>query len=166
MWLSYKSLKQWRADTQRKAVLVFIDGTICDDRHRLYLYDTEEFNNVEHVLKDTAVPGSVECLKELSEYYEIIYIGARSEDRKELTVKWLINNGFPCGEVYLAEEQKERLAIAGELSKTYNIAAGIGDRWDDNELHLHLGCLSIILEEYAGNWDTVRKYLLRSGIGM
>jgi len=37
---------------------------------------------------------------------------------------------------------------------------GIGDRWDDNELHLEIGCLRIIVKEHAGNWDTVRKYLL------
>ena len=37
--------------------------------------------------------------------------------------------------------------------------AGIGDRWDDNELHLELDCQSFILQEWEPNWDTVRKYL-------
>ncbi len=31
------------------------------------------------------------------------------------------------------------------------MVTGIGDRWDDNELHLQIGCMSIILEEYKGS---------------
>jgi hypothetical protein len=50
-----------------------------------------------------------------------------------------------------------------KLRDSFDFAAGIGDRWDDNELHLELGCLSIILQEHAGNWATVRKYLLGGG---
>jgi len=47
-----------------------------------------------------------------------------------------------------------------ELQKQYDFEAGIGDRWDDNELHLEIGCLSVILKEFEGNWDIVSKYLL------
>ena len=145
-----------------KAILVFIDGTICDDRHRLHLYGTSDFNKAENILNDTAVIGSIECLNELHERFNIVYIGARSAQMKEITLKWIIKTGFPEGEVYLSEKQKGRFEIAKALSKKYNIAAGIGDRWDDNELHLEIGCMSIILEEYNGNWDTVRRYLLNS----
>lgn len=146
-----------------KEVLIFIDGTICDDRLRFHLYDTPNFiNKDEDIFNDTAVIGSIECLKELNEYYNIIYIGARSEQMNEITLKWIIQTGFPKGKVYLAEDQNDRLKIAKSLSVKYNIVAGIGDRWDDNELHLEIGCMSIILEEFNGNWNTVRKYLLNS----
>jgi uncharacterized HAD superfamily protein len=143
-----------------KAILVFIDGTICDDRHRLHLYGTPDFNKDENILNDTAVIGSVECLNELHKQFNIIYIGARFKQMKEITLKWIIKTGFPNGEVYLSEKQEDRLEIAKVLSRKYNIVAGIGDRWDDNELHLQIGCMSIILEEYNGNWNIVRKYLL------
>jgi len=145
----------------KSSVLVFIDGTICDDRKRLYLYGTAEFNSAGNIMDDIAVAGSVECLKELHENYDIIYIGARSEDLKEITSEWLKKAGFPDGRVFLAECQEKRLEIVKALSGKYDIAAGIGDRWDDNELHLEIGCKSIILEEYKGNWDTVRKHLLK-----
>ena len=46
-------------------ILVFIDGTICDTRHRHHLYESPEFNNEEMILKDRAVPGSINCLQEL-----------------------------------------------------------------------------------------------------
>lgn len=146
-----------------ESVLVFIDGTICDDRHRLHLYGTPEFNRDEIVLNDAAVAGSVECLKELRKQFHIIYIGARPGRMREVTEKWLRKEGFPPGDVYLSEQQENRLQTARQLSEKYRIATGIGDRWDDNELHLEIGCLSIILEEYHGNWNTVRKYLFNCG---
>lgn len=142
-------------------ILVFIDGTICDDRHRLQLYGTSHFNQVENILNDISVIGSVECLNELHEHFNIIYIGARPEQMKEATLEWLIRTGFPNGQIYLSEKQEDRLKIAKALSKKYAIVAGIGDRWDDNELHLEIGCMSLILEEYKGNWNTVRKCLLK-----
>lgn len=60
----------------------------------------------------------------------------------------------------MAEYQEERVKLAIKLKHYFNFIAGIGDRWDDNELHLEIGCLSIILKEYEGNWDIVRKNLL------
>lgn len=31
------------------------------------------------------------------------------------------------------------------------------ERWDDNELHTEIGCLSIILQEFEGAWDAVAQ---------
>jgi len=50
--------------------------------------------------------------------------------------------------------------IVKNLKGKFDFAAGIGDRYDDNELHLELGCQSFILQEWCPNWDTVRRYLL------
>ncbi len=144
----------------KKSILVFIDGTICDDRHRVSLYGKPDFFSTQNILNDKAVNDSVQCLNELSKVFHIIYIGARPERTKIITLDWMTKSGFPLGDIYLSEEQEERLRIASELSKKHNIVAGIGDRWDDNELHLQIGCMSIILEEYNGNWNTVRKHLL------
>jgi uncharacterized HAD superfamily protein len=143
-----------------RAVLVFIDGTLCDDRHRLALYGTEEFYSQEQIMADAPALGSVDCMRSLSKKYRIIYMGARPPHTLALTAQWLHDCGFPEGKVYLAEKHQERMAIVLGSLKSEGIAAGIGDRWDDNELHLALGCLSIIVEEYKGNWNTVTKYLL------
>lgn len=144
-------------------IIVFIDGTICDTRHRHHLYESAEFNSDEMILKDSAVPGSIDCLQELASCNNIIYMGARDISLKAITEKWLKINGYPPGEIYLSEHQEERLHIVQSLKETNHIVAGIGDRWDDNELHLEIGCLSIILEEFKGNWNTVRKYLINKG---
>ena len=145
-----------------KAILVFIDGTICDARQRYSLgIATPEFYQREALLKDAAVPGSVQCLQELAQSYELVYIGARPNFTLPVTEEWLAQMGFPPGSVYLGETQAERLALVKDLCDRFDFIAGIGDRWDDNELHLEIGCLSIILQEHAGNWDRVPDRILK-----
>ena len=142
-----------------KSILVFIDGTICDDRQRLNLLGTDDFNLNENILKDIPVSGSVEFLNNVSKNYQIIYIGARLPQLLGVTVQWLKEQGFPDGKIYLAPTQNERIKIVQEELIKENITVGIGDRWDDNQLHLILGCKSIIVQEYHADWDFVEKYL-------
>ncbi|WMJ85603.1 hypothetical protein [Anaerocolumna sp. MB42-C2] len=141
------------------SILVFIDGTICDQRNRIHLADTPDFNTEDNILSDLPTNGSIECLRELSVKYKLIYIGARHNSYIDVTRKWLKKVGFPEGEVYLGDNQEERMKIVLELKDKNNFIAGIGDRWDDNELHLAIGCKSIILQEWEPNWDTVIKYI-------
>lgn len=142
-----------------KAVLVFLDGTVCDMRHRIPLMGQDEFFAEENILKDIPTNGSVEFMKELSQKYHLIYIGARPEKFEKITKKWLDRVGFPDGDVYLGKNQQERMNIVINIKDQFDFVAGIGDRWDDNELHLELGCQSFILKEWEPDWDIVRKYL-------
>jgi hypothetical protein len=138
-----------------KAILVFIDGTICDTRARHHLIGTPVFYQRDRLLQDQAVQGSVNCLNVLSQRYEIVYIGARPEAARSYTEEWLEKTGYPKGSLYLAGSQDGRLSLIKEMTEKFDIIAGIGDRWDDNELHSEIGCLSIILQEYEGKWETV-----------
>lgn len=158
--IRYSILKEeWERGCVRKCALIFIDGTICDDRHRLSLYGTSEFCKADNIMKDSPVAGSVKFLCELSKRYNLIYIGARTPDLYDITKRWLDENGFPDGELYLTATQAERLVLAANELKSKNIIVGIGDRWDDNQLHLELGCKSIIVKEYSGDWNNVMKHL-------
>ncbi|KYK35736.1 MAG: L-2-amino-thiazoline-4-carboxylic acid hydrolase [Theionarchaea archaeon] len=139
-----------------KAILVFIEGTICDTRPRHHLgIGTPEFYQREEMLKDRPVPGSVHCLQELAQHYTIVYLGARPASTLSYTEEWLEKKGFPKGPVYLGETHEERQALVRDFKDKFNFIAGIGDRWDDNEYHSLIGCLSIILEEFMGNWTAV-----------
>jgi hypothetical protein len=144
----------------RDCILVFIDGTICDLQHRHKLQGTADFEKESEIMKDKPVGDAVRCMNELHKLYDLVYIGARSENTVDITRKWLTANVFPDGLVVVGSNQKNRMSAVRALKNNIRFVAGIGDRWDDNELHLELGCLSIILEEYNCNWDTVRKYLL------
>jgi nitroreductase len=144
-----------------QAILVFIDGTICDASQRYHLgIGTPEFYQCEEMLQDAAVPGSVQCLQELAQRYELVYIGARPVCTLPYTEEWLSQSGFPMGYICLGETQTERLALVRKLREKFDFIAGIGDRWDDNELHLEIGCLSIILQEHAGDWVGVPQRIL------
>ena len=147
-----------------KAILVFLDGTVCNMRHRIRLRRLGDgvFHSDKNILKDTATAGSAECMRELAETYQLVYIGARPGQYVDITRKWLRHAGLPDGEVYLGQNQQERMRIVMDLKGKFDFAAGIGDRWDDNELHLELGCQSFILKEWEPNWDTVRKYLMKT----
>jgi len=144
-----------------KAILVFIDGTICNRSPTLHLMGTPEFYEREATLKDLAVPDSVQGLQELAQKYQIVYIGARPESALHYTKEWLQIMGFPEGPIYLRRTQEERLALVKDLRREFDFVAGIGDRWDDNELHLEIGCLSIILKEHEGNWNIVPQRILK-----
>ena len=151
-----------------KAILVFIDGTICDGRQRYHLADTPDFYQPQVMLADQAVPGSVQALQTLATRYQPVYIGARPEYTLPVTEQWLREAGFPAGEIVVAEDQKQRLELVRELRHRYDFIAGIGDRWDDNELHAELGCQSIILQEHAGDFpaavERIEKYHRESKI--
>jgi hypothetical protein len=150
-----------RGGSQLKAVLVFIDGTICDRQADYGLIGTPEFYQRDSLLRALPVPGSVDCLLELGDHYEIVYMGARPPHAMTATREWLTTSGYPSGDVYLALRQDDRLSIARQIRSRYEFAAGIGDRWDDNELHLEIGCTSIIVKEHEADWDVVRRHLLR-----
>ncbi len=144
-----------------KAILVFIEGTICDTRPRHDRFGTPEFYQREEILKDGAVPGSVSCLQNLAKDYTIVYLGARPASTLPSTKEWLEKMGFPKGPVYLAETHEERRALVQDVKEKFTFTAGIGDRWDDNEYHAEIGCLSVILEEFEGNWAAVPGRIIK-----
>ena len=78
-----------------KAILVFIDGTICDTRPRQHLVDRPDFYQRERMLGDLAVPGSLQALQKLAQRYEIVYIGARPGFTLPVTEEWLRKAGYP-----------------------------------------------------------------------
>lgn len=143
-----------------KAILVFIDGTICDDRKRLHLVGNSDLFNRELVLQDIPVPHSVDCLQQLASHYAIVYIGARPSSTLTLTREWLKKHNYPEGHVHLGDSLDARINIVNQLKNEFDFLVGIGDRWDDNELHNIIHCQSIILEEYAGNWGQIYNRII------
>ncbi len=143
-----------------KAVLVFIDGIICDYRQRQHLSGAPDFYKREILMKDAPTPDSVRCLQELSQRYKLIYLTARPEMAKAATEEWLSAMNFPKGPLFIGQTLADRLVLAPALREQFEFEAGLGTRWDDNELHLELGCKSIILKEFEVDWEIVRKFLL------
>jgi Ni,Fe-hydrogenase III component G len=143
-----------------KAVLVFVDGVICDYRQRLHLSGTPDYTKREMIMKDAPTPDSVRCLLELSQRYKLVYMTARPETAKTATEDWLTAMNFPKGPLFVGPKQADRLVLAAALRQEFEFEAGLGARWEDNALHLELGCKSIILKEFEVDWEIVRKHLL------
>jgi NADH:ubiquinone oxidoreductase subunit C len=143
-----------------KAVLVFVDGVICDYRQRQHLSGTPDYTKREVIMKDAPTPDSVRCLLELSQRYKLVYMTARPETAKAATEEWLNAMNFPKGPLFVGPTQADRLVLAAALREEFEFEAGLGVRWEDNALHLELGCKSIILKEFEVDWEIVRKHLL------
>lgn len=146
-------------------VCVFVEGTILDDRHRLNL-PNQGFDRPDLVKEDRPALGAVETLNKIAKKYKIFYLSTREPRLHEITKQWIVEHGFHEGEVYFGETLEDRLELVRRLKTEKKIVAGIGDRWDDNLLHLEIGCLSIILKEYEGDWRTVEKYLLARALAL
>src|SRR5574341_2671614 len=109
-----------------KAVLISIDGTLADVRHRQPRAGTPEYDKRDEILKDAPVPDSVRCLRELARRYKLVYLGARPPAAQAPTEEWLRAKGYPDGPVHLAATPDERSALAKELKARFDFAAGIG----------------------------------------
>ena len=59
------------------ALLMFIEGTICDTRHRHGLIGLPGFHDRELMRADTRVQKGAACLQELACACGVLYIGAR-----------------------------------------------------------------------------------------
>ena len=111
-----------------KAVLVFIDGIICDYRQRQHLSGTPDFYKREVMMKDAPTPDSVRCLLELSQRYQLVYLTARPETAKAATEEWLTAMNFPKGPLFVGQTPADRLALAPALLVTALIALPYVDR--------------------------------------
>ena len=79
------------------AILLSLDGTLCDTRLRHNLREQESSFTADQVLADQVVAGSVEFAVELSHCWELVYLGARPAHTGDATVEWLERQGFPWG---------------------------------------------------------------------
>jgi uncharacterized HAD superfamily protein len=82
-----------------KSILVFLDGTVCDMRHRIPLIGKDEFFADDNVLKDVATIGSIEFMKELAEMHHLFYIGARPEIFADITKEYYSAKSELYGEI-------------------------------------------------------------------
>jgi NADH:ubiquinone oxidoreductase subunit C len=143
-----------------KAVLVFIDGIICDYRQSEHLSGTPDYIKRDVILKDAPTPDSRRGLHELATRYNLVYMAARPEEARKATEDWLAATNYPQGPLFLGITPADRLALAPTLLNQFEFEGGLGTHWEDNELHLELGCKSIILKEFEVDWEIVRRYLL------
>ena len=126
---------------KRDAILVDLDGTLCDITHRRHFVQTHPKNwkaFSEAMVLDK--PNSaVEFVFRALTYYidkdtDIIIVSGRSDEYREKTEKWLMYNTFKYDALYMRKEGDYRDdsivkgEIADEIEKTHNILFVFDDR--------------------------------------
>ena len=91
--------------------IIDIDGTISDLSHRLHFIKGEpkEWDKFFDAMDmDIPVPGTRFLVWALSSYYTIIYLTGRPGSHRIQTMKWLVKNEFPEGDLIMRKAGDHR----------------------------------------------------------
>lgn len=138
--------------TDKPKLLIFLEGTIMDDRAILYLKVTRHESGYTRRLGESIpVEGAVEFAKKAAERFDLMYHGARGDDTRALYQEWLDKHGFPPGQL-VVNHYKAKLP--------QGIQFAINDRIQDAEdYYPKFGIEYIPVNEYCARWGKVKKKL-------
>ena len=89
---------------EKPVVIVDIDGTLADVRHRLHYLRgrRKDWGAFFHAMdRDTPIEGVVRWVQGLPPDYRVAIITGRPEQYREITAAWLRRQGIPSGELYM-----------------------------------------------------------------
>jgi hypothetical protein len=145
---------------EHPALLVFVDGVLCDSRHRQAYAGTPRCNWPTMLLKDRPAPGAKACLETLAERFRLVYILARPPKALGPSCRWLAEQGFPGGLVLIGETIADRARTVTRAREEfgYEIVASIGTSETEAKILKRLGLTSLVGEEFAPNFGVVSKF--------
>jgi phosphoglycolate phosphatase-like HAD superfamily hydrolase len=126
---------------KKYCVIFDLDGTLCDVTHRRQYVATKPRNwdawNTGLVNDKPVEPVGI-VYSALNAYcdddIQIFIVSGRSDDYRQQTEKWLLDNRFPYDSLYMRKYQDHRddtivkSEIADEIEKTHHIIAVFDDR--------------------------------------
>lgn len=93
-------------------VIVDIDGTIADVRHRLHYIQSRKRKNwpgfFASMDKDTPIENMVEYVRKLAADHRILIVTGRPERYRAPTERWLGTHGIPYQELYMRRNGDHR----------------------------------------------------------
>jgi FMN phosphatase YigB (HAD superfamily) len=109
----------------RKAIIVDLDGTLCNVDHRVIHLklspgNWKKFND--HMIDDTINHWCEVLIKSMKEAgYEILFVTGRGEDYREHTTDWLLRHQIQWDELYMRPQNdfREDNDIKEELYEKY-----------------------------------------------
>jgi predicted kinase len=141
------ALSSGRYKSERKYVLVDIDGTLADISHRLHYVQGEKkdwdgfFLDIE---KDKPREEVIRLMIEAKKDYEVFVVSGRPERYRENTLDWLCENGVPGFTALImrgADDKRPDTMVKQDILKCFgveNVGYVIDDRpcvikmWRDN----------------------------------
>jgi len=157
------------SDSSRPAIILDIDGTLCETKRIYFLADFENF---------PALADAARVVHLLTQRYDALYLTARVHDHREQTLAWLERNGFPrlpttflpIAKYPTYDEAGYKLDTLATVAESYQrLEIGIGDRESDAIAYNAQKLRTIILRtkpleeahgELADSWSTIESMLL------
>ena len=139
--------------SDKPKLLIYLEGTILDDRAILYLKVTKHDSGyLRRLIESLPVEGAVEFCQSMQERFDLIYLGHRGEEQRNVYQEWLQKHGFPEGE----------LIVGGYKAKLpQGTSFAIDDRVQDAEdVYSKLGITYIPVNEYCARWKKVSEKIL------
>lgn len=125
--------------TKKKAIVVDLDGTLCDVEHRIHHVkgpkkNWKAFN--ESIIHDTIYEWCSELISAMRDRgYEIIFVTGRSDDYREHTTNWLSKHQVNFDHLYMraVRDFREDSDVKEDLYREfiephYNILFVVDDR--------------------------------------
>ena len=120
------------ASRKKPIVLVDVDGTLADVRHRLHHIRGGRKKNwkafFEGIDRDTPIASTVAWVRSLAQIHDIIIITGRPEEYRARTVAWLKQNEIPFSDVFMRRD--------GDHRPDYEIKKEALERWPKERIKL------------------------------
>jgi len=111
-------------------VVIDLDGTVADARHRLHLISTPAGTTHEHWVRffaaaadDPPLPDGVRTAQRLAESHDVVWLTGRPERIRTLTERWLADHHLPAGRLLMMPEGDRRPARTFKLDQLRHLAA-------------------------------------------
>ncbi len=113
-------------------VLVDIDGTLADVRHRLHHIRGDQRKNWNAFFaamdRDTPIASTVAWVRSLAKDHEVIVLTGRPEEYRERTLGWLKQNDIPFSDLFMRP--------AGDHRPDYDVKREALRRWPKKRVKL------------------------------
>ena len=124
------------SEENRPYAVLDVDATLSDTSKRIHFIerkpkDWDSF--FAHAKEDAVLDEGLAVATTLAKDHEIIYLTGRPERCRRDTVKWLKDNGFPEGRMYMRSNTDRRPSVAvklyrlNELSRERPVAVLVDD---------------------------------------
>jgi phosphoglycolate phosphatase-like HAD superfamily hydrolase len=117
---------------QKPIVLVDVDGTLADVRHRLHHIRGAGRKNwkafFEGMDEDTPIASTVAWVQSLAQNHDVVIITGRPEEYRRRTVAWLKKHAIPFTDVFMRAD--------GDHRPDYEVKKEALDRWPKERIKL------------------------------